>query len=268
MKPDQSDRSANRVSVALTIAGSDSGGGAGIQADLKTFTALGVFGTTAITCVTAQNPSAVKAVAAVPSGVVAAQIRMVHDAFPVASAKTGMLYSTDIIKTVARTVKRLRIQPLVVDPVMIATSGASLLRKDAVAALCGELLPLASIVTPNIPEAEALADFEIKSLADMQRAAEGIGSHWNTAVVVKGGHMKGKVLANVLYDRGIIHVYEYPRVRTTSTHGTGCTFSAAIAAFLARGCSLPDAVEEAGWFTGKAVANAMSAGRHLVLNPS
>ena len=264
----KSAKSVDHLPVAMTIAGSDSGGGAGIQADLKTFTALGTFGTTAITCVTAQNPTGVKAIAAVPSRIVALQIRMIREAFPVAAAKTGMLYSADIIKAVARAVKRLRIGPLVVDPVMIATSGAPLLRNGAIGALCGDLLPLATVITPNIPEAELLDDCDINSLFDMQLAAEGIGRHWNTAVVVKGGHMTGKVLANVLYDHGAMHVFEYPRVKTTSTHGTGCTFSAAIAALLARGYNLPKAVEEAGWFTARAVADARRAGRHRTLNMS
>ncbi len=253
--------------VAMTIAGSDSGGGAGLQADLKTFNRLGVFGTTAVTCVTAQNPSAVKAVAAIPSRVVSLQIRMIRDAFPVAATKTGMLYSADIIKAVARAVRELRITPLVVDPVMVATSGARLLRMDAIHALCDELLPLASVVTPNIPEAELLANCTIASRFDMQLAAEWIGRQWNVPVVVKGGHMKDKVLANVLYDRGAMHVFECPRVKTKSTHGTGCTFSAAIAALLARGHGLPAAVEEAGLFTANAVAMSLRVGRHMALNP-
>ena len=260
-------KSVEDSSVALSIAGSDSGGGAGIQADLKTFTALGVFGTTAITCVTAQNPSAVNGVTKIPPRIVAQQIKMICDAFPVAAAKTGMLYSEDIVRAVARAVKKWRINPLVVDPVMIATSGAQLLREGAISALCTDLFPLATLITPNIFEAEVLAQREIKSLHDMQTAAEAIGRRWKTAVVVKGGHMKGKVLTNVLYDHDIVHSFEYPRVKTTSTHGTGCTFSAAITALLACGYILPEAVEDAGWFTARAVADSIRVGRYNALNP-
>ena len=264
----KSAKSVDNPSVALTIAGSDSGGGAGMQADLKTFTALGVFGTTAITCVTAQNPLAVKGVAKIPPRTVALQIRMICDAFPVAAAKTGMLYSADIIKAVAAAVRRHKVSPLVVDPVMIATSGAHLLRKDAIAAMCADIFPLATLITPNIFEAEVLADRKISTVKDMGIAAKDIGQRWNTAVVVKGGHMTGKILVNVLYAQGAIHAFEYPRVKTTSTHGTGCTFSAAITALLARGHPLPRAVEEAGWFTAKAVANSIRVGRHMALNPA
>lgn len=266
MKSVKSVKSVDHLPVALTIGGSDSGGGAGIQADLKTFTALGVFGTTAITCVTAQNPGDIRGVARVPEKIIALQIRMICDAFPVAAAKTGMLYSAEIVRTVARAVKNRSIRPLVVDPVMIATSGAPLLRNDAVGALCGDLLPLAAVITPNIPEAEFLADYEINSLLDMQIAAEGIGRRWKTAVVVKGGHLPGKHVANALYDRGAMHVFEYPRIKTGPTHGTGCVFSAAVTALLARGQSLPAAVEEAGWFTATAVADAIRVGRHRALN--
>lgn len=260
-------KSVDRSCVALTIAGSDSGGGAGIQADLKTFTALGVFGTTAITCVTAQNPSAVKGVTKIPPRMVAQQAQMICDAFPVAAAKTGMLYSADIIKAVATAVRRHKILPLVVDPVMIATSGAQLLCDGAISALCTNLFPLATLITPNIFEAEVLAQRKIKSVRDMQAAAEAIGRRWNTAVVVKGGHMKGKMLTNVLYDHDIVHSFEYQRVKTTSTHGTGCTFSAAITALLACGYILPEAVEDAGWFTARAVADSIRVGRYNALNP-
>ena len=247
----KSAKSVNRLPVALTIAGSDSGGGAGIQADLKTFAAFGVFGTTAITCITAQNPRRVAGIARVSPRMAALQIRMVCEAFPVAAAKTGMLYSAELIKAVAGAIRKHRIAPLVVDPVMIATSGAALLREDALSALYGHLLPLATVITPNIPEAEVLADWKIESLLDMQIAAEGIGRRWKTAVVVKGGHMKGRMLVNALYDRGTMRTFELPRVKTASTHGTGCAFSAAIAAGLANGMSLPDAVEQAGGFVAK-----------------
>jgi len=259
-------KSADRLPAALTIAGSDSGGGAGIQADLKTFAALGVFGTTAITCLTAQNPTAVSRIDPVDPKMVAAQIRMVCEAFPVKAAKTGMLYSAGIIKSVARAVKKHRISRLVVDPVMIATSGANLLRGDAIAALYEDLLPLASVITPNIQEAEILADMEICTVLDMQIAAESIGRRWKTAVVVKGGHLGGRTVVNVLYDRGTMRTFELQRIKTGATHGTGCTFSAAITAGLARGLSLPEAVEQAGRFVARALTNAVPVGRFKPLN--
>lgn len=251
--------------VVMTIAGSDSGGGAGIQADLKTFTALGVFGTTAITCVTAQNPSAVKAVSAVPASIVVDQISMINEAFRPAAAKTGMLYSADIITAVAKAVKGFKIRPLVVDPVMIATSGAHLLRSDAVGALCDELLPLATVITPNIQEAEFLADMEINTVPKMKIAAAAMGRRWRTAVVVKGGHLGGRTVVNVLYDRRTTSLIEHPRSRARSTHGTGCTFSAAIAALLAHGHPLREAVTGAGIFVARAVAGSLSVGKHHAL---
>ena len=255
-----------RVPVAITIAGSDSGGGAGIQADLKTFLALGVFGTSAITCLTAQNPEAVTGIAATAPRMVALQIQAVCRAFPVAAAKTGMLYSAGIIGAVAAAIAELKIRPLVVDPVMVATSGARLLREDAVAALRSALLPLARVVTPNVPEAEILWGHAIGSLADLKQAAAGISRTHGTACLAKGGHLAGDEAADVLCDRGRIRVFSGPRVHTTQTHGTGCTLSAALTAFLARGETLERAAAAAKAFVTAALTQANRAGRHCVLN--
>jgi hydroxymethylpyrimidine/phosphomethylpyrimidine kinase len=271
-------RKPRQTPVVMTIAGSDSGGGAGIQADLKTFQALGVFGTSAITCLTAQNPDEVTRVAAVAPGMVAEQIRAICRGFPVKAAKTGMLYSAEIIRAVARAVRKHRIPVLVVDPVMIATSGARLLRQDAVEALCRQLIPLATVVTPNLPEAEVLLGRPIRSLAELKAAARGIGERFGVACVCKGGHLgeearvqgsgfrkKRVEVADVLWVKGRTHVFRSERVKARETHGTGCTFSAALAAFLAKGTPLPQAVRKAKEFVGEALKNAVRAGKHWPL---
>jgi len=230
--------------VVMTIAGSDSGGGAGIQADLKAFTALGTFGTSAITCLTAQNPSEVRGILAITPTMVALQVETICAFFRVAAAKTGMLYSAAIIEAVARTIQRRRIPWLVVDPVMIATSGKRLLRRDAVSALCSQLLPLADVITPNLPEAEALCGHAIGNLRDMETAAREIGARYRAACVVKGGHLSGDKVVDVLFSAG--HIYRFRSVRLrVATHGTGCMFSAALTALLAQGASLPGAVRGA-----------------------
>ncbi|MDP2991569.1 MAG: bifunctional hydroxymethylpyrimidine kinase/phosphomethylpyrimidine kinase, partial [Kiritimatiellota bacterium] len=178
-----------KLPVAMTIAGSDSGGGAGIQADLKAFAALGAFGTSAITCLTAQNPSEVRGILAITPAMVTLQVETICAFFNVAAAKTGMLYSAAIIEAVAKTIKRRRIPWFVVDPVMIATSGTRILRLDAKRALCNLLLPLADVITPNLPEAEALCGHTIGNLRDMESAAREIGTRYRTACVVKGSHL-------------------------------------------------------------------------------
>ena len=244
------------MKVALTIAGSDSGGGAGIQADLKTFAALDVFGTSAITCVTAQNPSGVRGVVAIEPSFVGLQIAAVRDGFEIKAAKTGMLYSAPIIRVVAREVKRAGIPILVVDPVMVATSGARLLRPDALRALCGALLPIATVVTPNVPEAEVLCGHPIASLADLKRAAREIGERFGIACIAKGGHLEGREVTDVLCAGGRCRVFSSPRVPAVSTHGTGCTFSAALTAWLARGATLAKATERAKAFVTAALARA------------
>jgi len=232
------------IPTVLSIAGSDPSGGAGIQADLKAFTALGAFGTSAITCLTAQNPSEVRGILAVTPDMVTLQVETICAFFRVAAAKTGMLYSAAIIAAVARTIKRRRIPWLVVDPVMIATSGARLLRRDAVSALCNRLLPMADVITPNLPEAEALCGQTIGNRQDMESAAREIGARYRTACVVKGGHLPGNKVVDVLFYAGRIHSFRSARLRV-ATHGTGCMFSAALTALLARGIDLPEAVRVA-----------------------
>lgn len=251
------------VPVALTIAGSDSGGGAGIQADLKVFADMGVFGASAVTCVTAQNPAGVHAVAALDAPMISRQIEAVLDAFPVAAAKTGMLHSTAVIEAVAASLRRRPIPRLVVDPVMAATSGARLLRDDALAALRSRLLPLAAVITPNVPEAEALdGGRRLRSVDDLRGAARRIGEEFGAACVVKGGHLIGSEAADVLFCEGRLTTLARPRIEGAETHGTGCVFSAAIAACLARGDAVPRAVEKAKAFVAAAIECRVRTGAH------
>ncbi len=229
--------------IAVTIAGSDSGGGAGIQADLKTWAALKIFGMTALTAVTAQNSTAVSAIWNVPPEMVRAQMDALWSDFPVKAAKTGMVSCPETIREVAEGVKRWSVKNLVVDPVMISQSGASLMEDDGVAVLMGELLPLAFLVTPNVPEAERLASMTINNREDMEKAALAIGNMGPEAVLVKGGHLPGgTTVTDVLSIHGEITVFTDPRILTDNTHGTGCTLSAAITGELAAGLPLPEAV--------------------------
>ena len=259
--------------VVLTIAGSDSGGGAGVQADLKTFASLDVFGTSAITCVTAQNPSKVSRIYSIDARMVAEQIMMICSGFPLAAAKVGMLYSEPIIRAVAQCVSQYRIPQLVVDPVMMSSSRAQLLRPDSVSALCWELMTKATVVTPNLVEAEVLFGRPIASIEAAKEAARDIAERFKTACVVKGGHLKpeargkkgGKNVVDVLYVKGKIHEFKCPRVDAVETHGTGCVFSAAVTAFLARGKTLLKAVEESQRFVHDALKNSKSAGPYQVL---
>ena len=244
----------------LTIAGSDSSAGAGIQADLKTFAALGVYGTCAITAITAQNTRGVAAVQETPPDIVAAQIdAIVADIRPDA-VKTGMLASAPIVEVVAAKLREHRLPNLVVDPVMVAKSGDRLLREDAVTALRELLLPLAAVVTPNLPEAGVLAGFPIDSDEDARRAAKEIVGLGARAVVVKGGHREGAQVVDVLYDGATFRDYSAPRIDTTSTHGTGCTFASAIAAYLARGEPLAEAVGQAKEYLTEALRRAYPIG--------
>lgn len=252
--------------VALTIAGSDSGGGAGIQADLKTFSALGVFGASAITCVTAQNPDAVDGIHPLDPVFIRQQIKMVCEGFPVAVAKTGMLYSAEIIRAVAAADLQEGIPVLVVDPVMVATSGARLLQSSAIHALCTELLPHARVVTPNLHEAEILCGHALASEEELRRAAQEIGDRYDVACVVKGGHLGGEEVVDVLYDEGEEHVFRSPRLPAPQSHGAGCAFSAALAAHLARGRMLSDAVGRAKHFVQSALERHVTTGRHHPLN--
>ena len=225
----------------MTIAGSDSGGGAGIQADLKTFAALGVYGTSVITAVTAQNTLAVNGIAEIPADMVSAQIDTVMSDIGTDAVKTGMLAHSGIIEAVAERIQALDMPNVVVDPVMVAKSGDRLLREEAVDAYRTRLIPRAMVVTPNIPEAEALVGFTIETDDDVYRAARAIAGMGARNIVIKGGHREGPV-TDVLYSEGRFHDFTSARIESKNTHGTGCTFASAIAAHLARGCS----VEEAG----------------------
>jgi hydroxymethylpyrimidine/phosphomethylpyrimidine kinase len=225
-----------RPPVALTIAGSDSGGGAGIQADLRTFAFQRVHGTSALTCVTAQNTLGVNRVDALPPEAVAAQIEAVVQDIGVQGIKTGMLLNAEIVREVARQVERWALQPLVVDPVMVSRTGAKLLAEDAIQAIRERLIPLAQVVTPNRYEAQILAGMELQSLADMETAARRIHALGCKAVLVKGGGMPGELQGvDVWFDGERLEVLKSKRIPTRHTHGTGCTLSAAIAAQLAWG---------------------------------
>jgi hydroxymethylpyrimidine/phosphomethylpyrimidine kinase len=228
---------------ALTIAGSDSGGGAGIQADLKTFAARGVFGMSALTAITAQNTIGVQGVFELPPDFVALQIDSVLSDIGADAVKTGMLSSAPIIAAIVDRLKAHQVPWLVVDPVMRAKSGDPLLREEARDALVELLIPLADVITPNLPEAEVLAGFAIRSRDDMHRAAEGIQALGARNVVVKGGHLPDDPESvDVLFDGREFHEFTAPRVETRNTHGTGCTFASAIAAELAKGANVVQAV--------------------------
>jgi hydroxymethylpyrimidine/phosphomethylpyrimidine kinase len=244
------------IPVALTIAGSDSSGGAGIQADLKTFAALGVYGLSVISAVTAQNTVGVRAVQELDLNVIEAQLDAVADDFSIAALKTGMLSSAAIIEVVANGIRRHGLGPLVVDPVMVAKSGDRLLRKDAVEALRSVLLPLAHLVTPNIPEAEVLAETPIRTREDRIVAARAIMRLGARAVVIKGGHSEEDPVVDLLVDEHGTDEFSARRIATTSTHGTGCTFSAAITAALAQGADLPAAVAQAREYVTRALVSA------------
>jgi len=250
-----------RVPVAITIAGSDSGGGAGIQADLKTFAALGVHGTTAITCVTAQNTYSVTAIECVKPEIVREQIRQVAEDIGIDAGKTGMLYTEEIIRAVSEEISKYNF-PLIVDPVMVAKSGAPLLKPEAEDALKEHLLPLATVVTPNRFEAERLIGREVRSIEDAEKAAEEICSMGPRAVVIKGGHLdiSGEAI-DILYYAGEHKHFRAPRLAEKTTHGTGCSFSAAIAAFIARGEDIPSAVKHAKDFIIDAIKFGIGIGR-------
>lgn len=253
--------------IALTIAGSDSGGGAGIQADLKTFTALGCHGTTAITCITAQNPRAVTGIQPIRADIVRKQMEAVFAELPPRAAKTGMLFAPDIINVVADFFATGKRPPLVVDPVMVATSGAVLLKPSAIRALKERLLPLATLVTPNLDEAQLLVGRKLRSLEDLLDAGEELHATYGCAALVKGGHLTlGEEAVDVLFDGKQFTVLKARRVKGISTHGTGCTYSAAIAAHLAQGAKLPQAVTLAKEFITRAIANSYLAGKHPSLN--
>jgi hydroxymethylpyrimidine/phosphomethylpyrimidine kinase len=254
------------TAVALTVAGSDSGGGAGIQADLKTFRAHGVFGTSVITCITAQNPARVSAVQPIEPRVVAEQMDRVFEAFPVGAAKTGMLYDAAIIEVVAHGFARRRFTKLVVDPVMVASSGARLLKQNAVTALTSKLVPRALVVTPNLAEAEALGCRRVRALGDLRLAARALTDKYGVPFLVKGGHLPGADRAvDMLFDGRDLYEFGARIVPRIKTHGTGCAFSAAIAAHLALGHGLAESIARAKRFVTRAIRDSIRVGRYRAL---
>jgi hydroxymethylpyrimidine/phosphomethylpyrimidine kinase len=248
-------QSAATVPVALTIAGSDSSAGAGVQADLKTFSALGVYGLTAVSCVVAEIPGKVSRIEPVSPALVREQINVLAETFPIAAIKTGLLYSREIIKAVARAIvdfKRDRI-PLIVDPVMVATSGDRLLEPPAVEAYETELFPLAALITPNLDEAAWLLETKIKDRQAMEKAVRELAKKYRVSVLLKGGHLTGRAAVDLLFAGNKLTEFSAPFVRGVATHGTGCTYSAAITAGLASGLSLEDAICRAKKFVTQSI---------------
>ena len=251
---------------ALTIAGSDSGGGAGIQADLKTFMALGVYGVSVVTAVTAQNTVGVHGVVELAPDFVALQMDAVLSDIGAHSAKTGMLSSPALVGVVSRKIKEHRVARLVVDPVMVAKGGHALLSEEARRTLVEELLPLAEVVTPNLYEAAVLAGMEVRKRSDMEEASRRIKALGPAYVLVKGGHLEDEA-TDLLFDGSSFEVYSAARIETTCTHGAGCTFSAAVAAGLARGESVREAALSAKRFVTRAISEGLRPGRgHGTLN--
>jgi hydroxymethylpyrimidine kinase / phosphomethylpyrimidine kinase / thiamine-phosphate diphosphorylase len=244
----------------LTIAGSDSGGGAGIQADLKAITLLGGYGMSVLTALTAQNTVGVQAIHEVPARFVETQIDSVLSDIGADAIKTGMLANAEIVEVVARKIRQYGVRKVVVDPVMVAKSGDSLLREDAQDALIKRLLPLSMVVTPNLPEASVLTGFKVTSVEGMKKAAHRIHEMGAKHVVVKGGHLRGMAI-DILYDGRRFHEVESKRIETKHTHGTGCTFASAIATLLARGERVPDAVRKAKTFITLAIQSGLSLGK-------
>ncbi|HEY2143303.1 MAG TPA: bifunctional hydroxymethylpyrimidine kinase/phosphomethylpyrimidine kinase [Candidatus Udaeobacter sp.] len=247
------------IPVALSIAGSDSSAGAGVQADLKTFSALGVYGLTAVTCIVAEIPGKVSRVEPVSARIVREQIEVLVKNFKISAIKTGLLCSAEIISVVARTMRRMnkvfaRRMPIIVDPVIIATSGDPLLEPEAIEVYQKELFPLAALITPNIDEAERLLGTKIKDRQSMHAAAKELGTKFGTAILLKGGHLTGRNAIDVLFRNGKIADFSAPFVRRVATHGTGCTYSAAIAAGLACGLSLEEAIRRAKKFVTESIA--------------
>jgi len=257
-----------RRPIALTIAGSDSGGGAGIQTDLKTFASLAVHGTSVLTCITAQNPKQVLAVQPVRPALITAQFEALQDGLRPAAIKSGMLYSRAIVQAVITALSALRGVPYVLDPVMIATSGAALLRADCRSLIQRSLMPLARLITPNLPEAACLLGHPITSQEEARDAVKALADRFQTACLLKGGHLpQGSKVIDYLEDGKDLLVLEAPYQRKRQTHGTGCTYAAAITACLARSCDLRSAVQEAKAFISQAIAQSVRIGSHQALNP-
>lgn len=247
--------------IALTIAGSDSGGGAGIQADLKTFHRFGVFGTSAVTAITVQNTLGVTGIHLVPLDVVLGQLAALAGDLPPRSVKTGMLGTAALVEGVAGALAHHNFPQVVVDPVMVATSGDRLLEEEAEEAIRLRLLPLAALVTPNLHEARILTGLPVEDEAGMEAAARRLVEMGASAALVKGGHMSGDEAVDLLYDGVAVHRWSHPRLESRNTHGTGCTLSAAVAAGLAHGLPLRDAVERAVGFVAAAIRTAPDLGR-------
>ncbi len=243
------------IPVALTIAGSDSSAGAGIQADLKTFSTLGIYGLTAVTCVVAEIPGKVSRIEPIKPEIVREQIEVLLASFPVSAVKTGLLCSGKIISAAARAITDVVHNhiPLVVDPVMIATSGDVLLRSDAVKRYEKELFPLATLITPNLHEASKLLGQQIRDRESMNAAARALGEKYGVSVLLKGGHLAGDIATDVLFHRGKITKFSSPFIRGIATHGTGCTYSAAITAGLASGLSLENSIKRAKKFVTNSI---------------
>lgn len=245
--------------IACTIAGSDSGGGAGIQADLKTFQEIGIFGTSVITALTAQNTKGVQGILPIEISFIQEQLEAVFSDFDIRAVKTGMLFDSATIKTVAKILKQVSV-PLIVDPVMVAKGGEILLQKQAIASLKKELLPLATVCTPNIPEAELLTGIKIDTFHKIELAAHAILALGVKCVIMKGGHLYEQAATDRVYWKGGHYAMSAPRIQTKNTHGTGCTFSAAITAFIAEGLPIDDAIVEAKKFIQLAIAHPLKIG--------
>ncbi|MFN2354146.1 MAG: bifunctional hydroxymethylpyrimidine kinase/phosphomethylpyrimidine kinase [Desulfopila sp.] len=245
-----------RYTKALTIAGSDSGGGAGIQADLKTFAACGCYGMSAITAITAQNTCGVTDIHAIPPATIASQIRAVLEDIGADAIKIGMLHSSEVITAVAAILKEFSCDQIVVDPVMVATSGARLIEEEAISTLRHTLLPLASLITPNIPEAEILTGNTISCRSDMSTAARQLAHEYGTSVLLKGGHLKGATVVDIYLNNEHSKEREFSNatIVTKNSHGTGCTLSSAITAFRARGASYGQAIDSAETYLHHAIA--------------
>ncbi|MDQ2918774.1 MAG: bifunctional hydroxymethylpyrimidine kinase/phosphomethylpyrimidine kinase [Verrucomicrobiota bacterium] len=250
-------RAQNEIPVALTIAGSDSSAGAGAQADLKTFHSLDVYGLTAITCVVAETPGKVRRIQGVNLEIVAEQIELLLENFPVRAIKTGLLYSAEIVSAVARILRGRKI-PIVIDPVMVATSGDLLLKKEAIALYERELFPLAALITPNMDEAATLLGQPISDLAAMRKAGRQLLSRYGVPILLKGGHLGGEEATDLLFTATHVHEFTAKFERAVQTHGTGCTYSAAITAGLAAGAPLEQAIARAKLFVTRAIAQHFS----------
>jgi len=247
--------------ITLTIAGSDSGGGAGVQADLKTLSSLSTFGTTVFTCLTAQNPDGVAAIHELPTSFIQHQLEAVLNYFPIKACKTGMLYSEPIINLVSDILSRHPEIQLVVDPVMIATSGAKLLQDDAIDAIRLKLIPIANLITPNLDEASLLLGRRIAEFDELENAAKDLYDLFHIPILLKGGHLKNVSIAtDILYDGKSIFEYQKPYLKNVHTHGTGCTYSAAICAYLAKGLPLPKAVGHAKDYIQNSIENSIKTG--------